>query len=180
VKPVPGSGYLQEFTAVTGSREGANNRLETNLSGRTQTLRVNSGFIPFSFSSSGTATSVPVVFAGYGITATEYNYDDYAGVDVKDKFVLILRHEPQENDPKSVFDGRQITRHSTFVNKAVNAKMHGARGVILIRADWGRFWAWTVSRITMTPDARTAPNRTRPIARNARMEAPVEMIRAVS
>ena len=131
-KPVPGSTYLQEFTAVTGSRAGANNHLETSLSGRAQTLRINSGFIPFSFSTSGTATSVPVVFAGYGITAPEYNYDDYAGMDVKDKFVLILRHEPQENDPNSVFEGRQTTKHSTFVNKAVNAKMHGARGVVLI------------------------------------------------
>ena len=53
-----------------------------------------------------------VVFAGYGITAKEYNYDDYAGIDVKDKLVLILRHEPQENDDKSVFGGRKLTEHA--------------------------------------------------------------------
>ena len=69
---------------------------------------------------------------GYGITAKEYNYDDYAGIDVKDKLVLILRHEPQENDEKSVFDGKKLTEHATFIDKMVNAKMHGARGVILI------------------------------------------------
>lgn len=133
VQPVPGStGYLQEFMAVTGARPGENNRLEATQNGRTETLGINAGFIPLSFSSSGSATSVPVVFAGYGITAPDYNYDDYAGLDVKDKFVLIFRHEPQENDPSSVFQGRQTTSHATFVNKAVNAKMHGARGVILI------------------------------------------------
>ena len=44
-----------------------------------------------------------MVFAGYGITAPEYHYDDYAGIDVKGKVVLVLRHEPQEYDENSVF-----------------------------------------------------------------------------
>ena len=73
-----------------------------------------------------------MVFAGYGITAPEYDYDDYAGLDVKDKIVLILRHEPQEFDEKSVFAGKVYTEHAQFASKASNAKMHGARGVILI------------------------------------------------
>jgi hypothetical protein len=127
VKPVPGSTYEQAFTTTVGARLGANNRLEAN----TTSLALRDGFIPFSFSSSGTVTA-PVVFVGYGITANEYHYDDYAGVDVKDKIVLLVRHEPQENDDKSVFLGKDLTQHSTFAMKAVNAKMHGARGVILV------------------------------------------------
>ena len=43
---------------------------------------------------------------GYGITANEYHYDDYAGIDVKDKIVLLVRHEPQEDDEKSIFQGK--------------------------------------------------------------------------
>jgi len=127
VKPVPGSAYEQAFTTTVGARLGANNRFEAN----TSSLALRNGFIPFSFSSSGTVTA-PVVFVGYGITANEYHYDDYAGVDVKDKIVLLVRHEPQENDDKSVFLGKDLTQHSTFAIKAVNAKMHGARGVILV------------------------------------------------
>jgi hypothetical protein len=127
VKPVLGSTYEQAFTTTVGARLGANNRLEAN----TTSLALRDGFIPFSFSSSGTVTA-PVVFVGYGITANEYHYDDYAGVDVKDKIVLLVRHEPQENDDKSVFLGKDLTQHSTFAMKAVNAKMHGARGVILV------------------------------------------------
>jgi len=127
VKPVPGSGYEQAFTTTVGAHLGATNRFEAN----TGTLRLRDGFIPFSFSSSGTV-SAPVVFVGYGITANEYHYDDYAGVDVKDKIVLLVRHEPQENDEKSVFAGKDLTQHSTFAIKAVNAKMHGARAVILV------------------------------------------------
>lgn len=132
VKPVPGADYLQQFPATIGARLNGNNRLDYTLDGRAETLRLNAGFIPFSFSQSGTAAAAPVVFAGYGITAADYGYDDYAGLDVRDKWVLILRHEPQEDDANSVFAGRQTTPHASFANKAVNAKMHGARGVILI------------------------------------------------
>jgi hypothetical protein len=127
VKPVPGSTYQQAFTTTVGAHLGANNRLQADAA----ELPLRSGFIPFSFSSSGTV-SAPVVFVGYGITANEYHYDDYAGVDVKDKIVLLVRHEPQENDDKSVFQGKELTQHSTFAIKAVNAKMHGARAVILV------------------------------------------------
>jgi hypothetical protein len=127
VKPVPGSTYQEAFTTTVGARMGAVNRFEAN----SVTLPAGTGFIPFSFSSSGTV-SAPVVFAGYGITANEYRYDDYAGIDVKDKIVLLIRHEPQEDDDKSVFQGKELTQHSTFAIKAVNAKMHGARAVILV------------------------------------------------
>jgi hypothetical protein len=72
------------------------------------------------------------VFAGYGITAPEYHYDDYADLDVKGKIVIILRHEPQEADEKSVFTGKTLTVHAQFTSKASNAKMHGASGVILV------------------------------------------------
>ena len=127
LKPPPGGAYQQAFTTTVGARLGAQNRLEANA----VSLKLRDDFVPFSFSSSGTV-SAPVVFAGYGITANEYHYDDYAGLDVKDKFVLLIRHEPQEFDEKSVFQGKDLTQHSTFAIKAVNAKMHGARGVILV------------------------------------------------
>jgi hypothetical protein len=132
VKPIPGHKYQQEFQATLGARLDGTNRFTATLNGKSQTLTVNNGFIPFSFSSTGTGAAASVVFAGYGITAKEYNYDDYANLDVKDKYVLILRHEPQENDASSIFAGRDTTQHATFVNKAINAKNHGARGVIII------------------------------------------------
>jgi len=131
LKPVPGSAYEQAFTTTVGAHLGSTNLLEATEGLQTTTLRPREGFIPFSFSSSG-AFSAPVVFVGYGITANEYHYDDYAGIDVKDKIVLLIRHEPQEFDDKSVFQGKELTQHSTFAIKAVNAKMHGARGVIMV------------------------------------------------
>ena len=58
------------------------------------------------------ASNGPGRVRGYGITAPEYNYDDYSGMDVKGKMVLVLRHEPQEFDDKSVFEGKVLTAHS--------------------------------------------------------------------
>jgi hypothetical protein len=82
-------------------------------------------------SSAGEASG-NVVFAGFGITAPEYNYDDYSGLDVKGKIVLLLRHEPQEFDEKSVFEGKVYTAHSQIFSKAANAKFHGAKAVLLV------------------------------------------------
>lgn len=88
-------------------------------------------FIPFSFSGENSLTA-PVVFAGYGITAPEYHYDDYQHIDVRGKIVLVLRHEPQEKDPKSVFEGTTLTKHSLFEEKAKNAQRHGALAMLLV------------------------------------------------
>jgi hypothetical protein len=61
----------------------------------------NKDFIPFRFSGSRYCASSAVI-AGYGITAPEYGYDDYKGLDVKGKIVILLSHEPQEKDPLAV------------------------------------------------------------------------------
>ncbi|MBZ5601897.1 MAG: M28 family peptidase [Acidobacteriia bacterium] len=104
----------QPFPVITGAHLGPKNSLDAFPS---------SDFQPFSFSSSGSITA-PVVFAGYGITNPDVHYDDYSGIDVTGKIVLILRHEPKE--PK------ELSTYSALAEKAVNAKMHGAKGVLLV------------------------------------------------
>ncbi len=131
LKPVTGLTFYQGFQVTTNAHLGPRNELDAKLPSGERTFKAPGDFVPFNFSSTGTAEG-EVVFAGYGITATEYHYDDYAGIDAKDKFVLILRHEPQENDEKSPFNGKNFTSHAQFASKASNAKMHGARGVILV------------------------------------------------
>jgi hypothetical protein len=75
--------------------------------------------------------SAPLVFAGYGISAPEFDYDDYAGMDVRGKVVLVFDHEPQESDPRSVFNGLGNTRHANGRLKALEAQQHGAVGVLV-------------------------------------------------
>jgi hypothetical protein len=76
--------------------------------------------------------SASVVFAGYGITAPELGYDDYKGIDAKGKIVLIFDHEPQEDDPKSIFNGTGNTRYATTRVKLLNAQAHGAVAVLIV------------------------------------------------
>ncbi len=131
LQPVEAPGYLQAFDVTTNARLGPSNRFAYRLNGQTAELKFEQEFLPLNFSSRA-ALRGPVVFAGYGITAPEYSYDDYAGLDVKGKIVLVLRHEPQEFDENSVFAGKVFTEHAQFASKATNAKMHGAAAVILI------------------------------------------------
>jgi hypothetical protein len=131
LQPLAGDSYYQDFEVTTSARLGPRNQLTYARGREKQTLKSQQDFVPLNLSTAG-KVSGDVVFAGYGITAPEYNYDDYAGLDAKDKIVLVLRHEPQEFDDKSVFDGKVYTAHSQTFSKAVNAKMHGAKAVLLV------------------------------------------------
>jgi Peptidase family M28/PA domain len=75
--------------------------------------------------------SAPVVFAGYGISAPEFGYDDYAGLDARGAVVLVFDHEPQESDPRSVFNGIGNTRHANGRLKALVAQGHGAVAMLV-------------------------------------------------
>lgn len=120
-------GYFQAFEITTGATLGAKNELKI---GDT-VLKIDADFVPIVFSDTAQFDG-PLVFAGYGITAPEYKYDDYAGIDATNKIVVAFTHEPQELDTKSVFAGTDYTVHASFVNKAINARMHGAKGIVFI------------------------------------------------
>ncbi|MCX6606257.1 MAG: hypothetical protein NTV52_22060, partial [Acidobacteria bacterium] len=130
LKPVDSS-YFQKFPVTTQAKLGSKNRLSLTLQGKKTLLQFNEDFVPLNMSSSGDFSG-GVVFVGYGISAPEYNYDDYAGVDVAGKVVVMLRREPQETDDKATFNGRVYTRHAQFDSKTTNAKLHGAKAAIIL------------------------------------------------
>ena len=76
--------------------------------------------------------TLDVVFAGYGITAPEFGYDDYAGLDVRGKAVLVFDHEPREGDPDSAFHGTGLTLHAGVWTKTWNAQQHGAAVLLVV------------------------------------------------
>ena len=91
-----------------------------------------SDFMPFVFSGSKPAEG-DIVFAGYGITAPEYHYDDYKEIDVKGRVVVVLMQEPGQSGPaEGHFNGRELTRYSDLRVKQKTAREHGAAGVIVI------------------------------------------------
>ncbi len=123
--------YLQHFTLTASSKLGPKNSIVV-LNGSTQNnLTMGQDFLPLSFSGN-TTFEAPMVFAGYGITAPEYGYDDYRSIDAKGKIAIVLRHEPQEFDEKSVFEGKQFTLHAELMTKSLNAKAHGALAMVLV------------------------------------------------
>jgi len=134
LEPAGTNGYLQPFTVITGAQLKGKNELVVTTGGQKHELKSKQDFVPFNFSSSGPAHG-PLVFAGYGVTAEEFQYDDYAGIDVKDKIVVVIRYEPSSFAVKAGNQG--MTRHSQLVTKAINARNHGAKALILVNGKLG-------------------------------------------
>lgn len=134
LEPAGTDGFFQPFSVITGAKIAGENQISEELDGKKQQLKLNQDFVPFSFSSSGQA-SAPVVFAGYGATADEFNYDDFRGIDVKDKIVVLLRYEPSGFAAKA--DNKGYTRHAALITKAINARNHGAKAVVILNGKLG-------------------------------------------
>lgn len=101
--------------------------------GSTLDAAIKTDFMPFEETGDGAIANAPVVFAGFGITAPEYSYDDYASINAQGAVVLILRGEP-ENADTSKFRGKQFTWYSSLRSKIENARKHGAIGIMVIDA----------------------------------------------
>jgi Zn-dependent M28 family amino/carboxypeptidase len=82
------------------------------------------------------------VFVGYGIVAPEYQWDDYAGVDVKGKIVVMLVNDPGLVD-STIFRGKILTYYGRWTYKIEEAQRHGAAGILLIHTDESATYPWT-------------------------------------
>ena len=86
-----------------------------------------------------------IVFVGYGIEAPEYGWDDYKGLDVRGKVLLMLVNEPPSDDPK-FFKGKALTYYGRWTYKYEEATRKGAVGVILIHQTQMASYPWEVVR----------------------------------
>ena len=127
----PDGGYLQPFQAPVGAKLHGENALT--VAGRA--LVPGEEFLPFTFSDTGAAEG-ELVWAGHGISAPDLGHDDYAGLDVKGKVVLVAAHFPRESDPASPFRDPQRFQLGEWRYKAMNARDHGAAGLLAVRDDW--------------------------------------------
>jgi len=134
LEPAGTNSYFQPFTVITGARLKGKNDFAVLTGEQKRELKPKQDFVPFSFSASGSARG-PLVFVGYGISADEFHYDDYAGIDVKDKIVVVLRYEPPSFGVKGGNHG--MTQHSQLVTKAINARNHGAKALVLVNGKLG-------------------------------------------
>ena len=123
--------YLQAFEVTTGVRLGERNTLALELLGQQKTYEAGLAFTPFGFSEEG-KVSGEVAFAGYGITAPELGYDDYADLDVRGKIVLVMTHEPQEKNEQGPFRRPEAFHYTQVRHKVINAREHGAKGILIV------------------------------------------------
>ncbi len=134
---LPGTeGYFQPFTILGDPKLIGTPTLSFQGPGDRTTSASKDDFNPLAIGTGGTLVNVPVVFVGYGITAKDdskkLDYDDYAGSDVKGKAVILIRHEPRQDQADSPFDGKKDSRFAYLQHKATNAFQHGAVAVLLV------------------------------------------------
>jgi Zn-dependent M28 family amino/carboxypeptidase len=87
----------------------------------------------------------PIVFVGYGINAPEYQWNDYQGVDVKGKIVLVIVNEPPSTD-EHFFQGKALTYYGRWTYKFEEAARRGAAGVMVIHRTDLASYGWEVVR----------------------------------
>ena len=103
-------------------------------------------FVSFAGTAQGEASiaDAPLIFAGYGIDAPEFAWNDYSGLDVEGAVVVLLRGEPSRDGDESFFWGRELTEHYHHHKKYQTAAEKGAIGAILIHTEESAGWPWSL------------------------------------
>jgi Zn-dependent M28 family amino/carboxypeptidase len=151
LKPGNGESYVQQVPLVE-IRAGADSTLSV-AGGRGALLPLRYGtdmvlWTPRAAPAAALAHS-DLVFAGYGIVAPEYRWDDYAGVDVRGKTVLMLVGDPgyATKDP-GIFKGLSLSAYGRWSYKLEEAARHGAAGVLLIHDPGPLGFGWNAVKNT--------------------------------
>jgi hypothetical protein len=124
----------QVFTATTETVAGPaeKNRLVLQKAGvADQLIEMEKGLRPLAIGATG-EVSGELVFAGYGITAPDAGYDDYAGLDVNGKVVVVIRGEPRRGRADNPLSSQGPSRFALFNAKVANAIEHGAVGLLIV------------------------------------------------
>ncbi len=109
--------YLQTFPYVSGVTLGPGNVLSTSNG----SFQVGNDWVPLAYSANGKVTG-EIVFAGYGLTAAELNYNDYAGLNATGKIVIALQGTPDGDNPHGQFARLQDVRWKTIAARNAGAK----------------------------------------------------------
>lgn len=120
--------FIQEFPFIADVELTADNQVEFISGSKSFNPKLLDEFITLSFSGD-VKVEGKLVFAGYGISAPDIDYDDYKDIDVTDKIVLVLRDHPEMNVPHSKFD-----HHSPLRRKAMVARENGAVAIIFVNS----------------------------------------------
>ena len=132
LQPVQENTYFQPFNLVS-SKLDKRNRLKIRYTNSSLSVNgvLKKDYFPSPLSAKGSVTA-PLIFAGYGITAPEDDYDDYRELSASKKIAVIIRHEPRTTNLNGPLNKLLNSNHSENLKKILNAQNHGATGVILV------------------------------------------------
>jgi len=147
LKPAGDNGtYLQKVPMVGLETQPATTFSVVPDSGEVMSLRRFDDYVATDNSQNAeSVVDAPLVYVGYGITAPEYQWDDYKGTDVTGKVLLILVNEPPSDDVK-FFKGKALSYYGRWTYKYEEAARHGAVGVVLIHKTEMASYPWEVVR----------------------------------
>ncbi len=148
MEPGNGDSYLQEVPLVEITAD-ENMQLKFKGKKRTITLKYLDEFVAGSPHVSPTVTlkNSEVVFVGYGIVAPEYNWNDYEGLDVKGKTVVVLVNDPgYATGDSTFFRGKAMTYYGRWTYKYEEAARQGAAGILIVHQTGPAGYPWTVVR----------------------------------
>ncbi len=120
--------------------------------GAPRALRFRDDFVAWAERAESVVTaSAELVFVGFGITAPEEQWDDYKGMDVRGKIIVMLVNDPGLRDP-SIFRGRILTYYGRWTYKLEEAARRGAQGVLLVHNDTMATYGWATVQNSWTGD----------------------------
>jgi len=147
LKPASDAGtYFQSVPMVSMKTLGATEFTLVPTSGQPIALKNLDDFVTSNESQTESAdVDAPVVFVGYGITAPEYQWDDYKGYDLKGKVALLFVNEPISDDPK-FFKGKALTYYGRWTYKFEETARRGAVATLIIHRNDLASYGWEVVR----------------------------------
>ena len=146
LKPAGDNGSYMQRVPMVGIATDPSSTVTLTMSGKPSPLRLNDDIVAMDESQSATSDiDAPLVYVGYGIIAPEYKWNDYKGLDVKGKVLLMLVNEPPSDDD-NFFKGRALTYYGRWTYKYEEAARLGAAGVILIHQPEMASYGWDVVR----------------------------------
>ena len=145
-KPAGDDGTYFQKVPLVGVETQPDAQLSASASGKSVDFRWLSDFVGVSqLQETQTRLEGEAIFVGHGIAAPEWNWDDFKGIDVKGKVLVLFTNEPVSADPK-FFDGRALTYYGRWTYKYEEAVRRGAVGAIIVHTTPTAGYGWEVVR----------------------------------
>ncbi len=145
LKPANGNSYRQAVRMV-GEKTLPGSAISFNVGGKTLSPQLGTDTV-FANANGNTETTfdAPVVFVGYGIHSEDEHWNDFAGIDVKDKLLVAMVNDPQPTAAEpNRFGGKSLTWYGRWTYKFEEAVRQGAAGILLIHTTASASYPWSV------------------------------------